>query len=611
MRLIGSIIFGWFFSTTLTASSEEFYILPMGQGNGQLVVYNTDQPEHKVGVLYDLGSKSLQAHPKFMRRVDWSLNFTPNRHEQLRLVSSKPIAYNTPDRAMTSTSTVVTPETTERKVGESQRKVIKEDLQEFIKGLLSGLKHLILFLSHTDVDHINYISAETFPANLSVTAFLCGDWFGDYCDKPIGITETESQETKKIVKDVLLFLGMRKNTHLEFPYYWQFIVQEHKDSRPIEFNDLIRKSFQGSSATNFDSLVDDLKSFCLRTNYYTPNPVPFSGTFSEFLDQSNVPDNIKNSPELKDIFNNLYIWSINYPVGDVNDFSPIISCTLPSLKISVVFTGDAGLPVFQSVSCRQTAHPKNSFRETLSDQIDDQHLVLLMLPHHGSWLNISGEMLRFFKPNVFGISAGDGGQHGHPSLKTIEWIQKMARKELLYKTFNSRYKKEQDLHIIAIRDQEKAETAKYPHKVVKMRKDLPVFLCPNIYGCIKWNKEGIQTNFNNTLDIAGNKYYVAYASHELETMEKLNTRSNGDIVQISIAQGESIQKRSLTYLHTLTEEYLPYVHSLEDISNEIKYVGVPVEGKTYFYRLVPVDDRKRTRTTGEGSDSERGIDESL
>lgn len=601
MRLVASIIFGCVFcATTLTASSEEFYILPMGQGNGQLAVYNTDKPEHKVGVLYDLGSKSLQSHPKFMRRGDWNLNFKPNRHGQLRIVSSKPIAHNTPDRSITSTSTVVTPDTTERKVGDSQRKAIKEDLQEFIKTLLGDLKHLILFLSHTDVDHINYISAEAFPANLSVTAFLCGDWFGDSCDKPTSITETDSQETKKAVKDVLLFLGMRPKTHLVFPYYLRFMVQEHQDSRSIEFNDLIRKKFKDSSVISFDSRVGDLKRFCLRTNFDTPNPIPFSGTFNDFLCQVELPDNIKNNSDLKAIFNNLYIWRINHPVGDVNDFSPIISCALPSLNLSVVFTGDAGLPVFQSLSCRHTIHPKNSFRETLSDQIDDQHLVLLMLPHHGSWLNVSGEMLRFFRPNVFGISAGDGGQHGHPSLKTIEWIQGIAQQESLHKTFNSRFKKEQDLHIIAIRDQEDSELAKYPHRVVKMREDFPVFLCPNIYGCIKWDRDGIHTNFDNTFDIRGKKYYVAYASHELETTEKLNTRSNGDIVQSYKAMSDSLQI-SLTYQQELTEDYLPYVHLLNDTYNDIKYVGALVESKTYLYRLIPVEpaqiepDRKRPR----------------
>ncbi len=172
----------------------------MGQGNGQLVIYNADQPGHKVGVLYDLGSKSIQLHPKFTRRDKWNLNFIPKQPEKPSISKGvfhfKVVEQNTPDRAMTSATAVATPDTTERKVGESQRKELKEDLQDFIKGCLSELKHLILFLSHTDVDHINYISAEMFPANLSVTAFLCGDWFRDSCDA------SKDGETSNVVKSV-------------------------------------------------------------------------------------------------------------------------------------------------------------------------------------------------------------------------------------------------------------------------------------------------------------------------------------------------------------------------------------------------------------------------
>lgn len=155
-----------------------------------------------------------------MRRGDWNLIFTPR--QQVLLLGEGPQKPSriddgpSPDRAMTSATTVTTPDTTERKVGDSQRKALKEDLQEFIKGLLSGLKHLILFLSHTDADHINYISAETFPENLSVTAFLCGDWFGDSCDV------SKDGETSSVVKRIVSFLSNREETHLELPYYWNY-----------------------------------------------------------------------------------------------------------------------------------------------------------------------------------------------------------------------------------------------------------------------------------------------------------------------------------------------------------------------------------------------------
>jgi hypothetical protein len=199
VRLIVAIISVCFYcSVSLATPLEEFYILPMGQGNGQLVVYNTDQPGHSVGVLFDLGSKSLQGHPKFIRRGIWDLKFIPRN---VILLGESPRKTNliddgpSPDRASTAVIKVTTPDTTERKVGESQRRAIKEDLQKFIKSLLDNLNHLILFLSHTDVDHINYISEATIPDDLKITAFLCGDWFGDSCDAYVTMKLTTFQRT--------------------------------------------------------------------------------------------------------------------------------------------------------------------------------------------------------------------------------------------------------------------------------------------------------------------------------------------------------------------------------------------------------------------------------
>ena len=41
--------------------------------SGQLVIYK--RADGKVGILYDLGSKSLQMHPKFSIRGEWQRCF--------------------------------------------------------------------------------------------------------------------------------------------------------------------------------------------------------------------------------------------------------------------------------------------------------------------------------------------------------------------------------------------------------------------------------------------------------------------------------------------------------------------------------------------------------
>lgn len=345
----------------------------MGQGNGQLVVYNTDQPGHKVGVLYDLGSKSLQLHPKFTRRDKWNLNFIPKQPEKpsisKRVFHFKAVEQNTPDRASTAVIKVTTPDTTERKVGESQRRAIKEDLQKFIKSLLDNLNHLILFLSHTDVDHINYISEATIPDDLKITAFLCGDWFGDSCDV------SKDGETSSAVKSVLSFLARRKDTHLEFPYYWNNKVYLDSTPQNTDFNQYVRDQLQTlNTGASTDTVFTSLSKVASCRNFDAPIPSFYSGALESVLPES-LLNTLKSNNDTMRAIRNTYVWSLNLPVGDVNDFSPIISCKLPSLNLSVVFTGDAGLPVFQSVSCRQTAHLKNSFRETLSDQIDDHNIL--------------------------------------------------------------------------------------------------------------------------------------------------------------------------------------------------------------------------------------------
>lgn len=73
------------YSLCWATSSEEFYILPMGQGNAQLIIYNADQPNQRIGVLYDMGSKSLQTHPKFTIKSDWEIRFKPKSETELNI----------------------------------------------------------------------------------------------------------------------------------------------------------------------------------------------------------------------------------------------------------------------------------------------------------------------------------------------------------------------------------------------------------------------------------------------------------------------------------------------------------------------------------------------
>lgn len=109
-------------------------------------------------------------------------------------------------------------------------------------------------------------------------------------------------------------------------------------------------------------------------------------------------------------------------------------------------------------------------------------------------------MLRFFTPNVFGISAGDGRQHGHPSAELIQEIRNIYLRSFpeLLETFYNRYEYKGKFHFISLNNESR-------HMIDKVEPGR--FLCPNIYGCIKWDQEGIRTNFNNSIKLDdGEKY---------------------------------------------------------------------------------------------------------
>lgn len=568
-----SLTFWLFYFLGLVSSAfaeEEFYILPFGQGSGQLIIYNANDPDHKVGVLYDLGSKSLQMHPKFLLRGDWEQKFKKISEESHFAATLLVAEESTPVKQRLSLTVGATPQTTERKVGATQSRKIKTSLQKFTKELLSDLKYLFVFISHTDIDHINLLDNDTIPEKLPLMVFLCGDWFGDVCAQ-----SEDAALTSRAVKSVLSFLGTRPHTHVEFPYYWGFNPQGQN------FNDFARSKLSTLDHADIEIVLSELAIITSKTNYESPCPRFFSGSFMEMLGlfMPSFKGFVESDPNLLSAAINIDVWSLNLPVSDVNDFSPVISCILPSINLSVVLTGDAGVPVFQSVTGIRGYSPTHDYKNIKG--LDSSHLVLLMLPHHGSWKNISGEMLRFFKPSIFGIAAGDGGQHGHPSLRSVKWIEHIALQKELQIPFMCRYEGVDSYSIITIDEQARSPTVKYPHKVLKMQAPSPLFLCPNIYGCIKWDQEGIHTNSSNVITINDVDHYLDNAAHTLEMQGDIRT----DTIEC-VEVGDTGKTTVLHYKQLLDKEFYPYTCLLTDPSTSKIYAALPVEDKTFFYELV-------------------------
>lgn len=550
-------------------ATEEFYILPMGQGNSQLIVYNTNQQNGKIGFLYDMGSKSLQTHPKFAKKGEWrtiySLRLSTTPSKETTEIQEPEKIIGTPEHFQNIFAG--TPGTTEQKSDRSLISEVKNELNDFIKELLKELKHLFIFISHTDIDHINKFNNDTIPDGIPITVFLCGDWFGDVISKTI-----DQDDTSTAINKVLDFFLKRQNTYVDFPYYWGFKVDDN------DFNSYVKEKFASCKQT--DKVLSELKKVTSKVNYNTPCPKFFSGTLNDMIKfRNNLEKPSYTSIQgLQKVMNNIFIWSINLPVSNVNDFSPIISCTLPSINLSVVLTGEAGVPVFQSIT---SMSKKSDFRKIR--KLSQNHLVLLMLPHHGSSLNIGGEMLRFFTPNIFGIAAGDGGQHGHPSLDSIEWIQKNYKEKNIHCIFYNLYEVKEKYQIIAIKSNEEKQ---YTHKVQNMNVGEILFLCPNIYGCIKWNKDGIYCNFDNTITLDSQKYCLDYTTHLFEKEGQI-----ADInTNITFKRVDNAQQISLEYIKKLENDYFPYKYLLTN--NNLLYIGIPVDTKIFVYKLIPIQQEK-------------------
>jgi len=581
------LLIGLFFCHFLNAvDKEEFYIFPMGQGNSQLVIYQ--RFEGKVGILYDLGSKSLQMHPKFGFRGDWQRPFLVSTRKMSIMDANHEedddvlfTAQSSPTREKIF-STIQTPGTTEKKLQEKQRGTIKSELEEFIYDQLVSLDHILIFLSHSDEDHINFLNHENIPERLPIAVILAGDWFGD-----IGAVDGKTNFTEP-AKKVLKFLSQRLRdqsvfTHFYFPYYSPDLNADI--TRILQPQNLL-ETIESLSITDvlrtFDVLAQPIIQQCLKINPDAPTPQFLHGAFLEVFRHWLPID-----PRFHDILNNVYIWSLNQPADDTNNHSMVVSCALPTLNMSVILTGDAEHSVFQRIAAE---NPGRGFRDVLASRLNalnPLHTILLMLPHHGAWANRSGCMLRFFTPNAFGISAGDGRQHGHPSAELIEQIRNIYNKSHLLKNFQQifyqQYSYWDKFHFITL-------NANREQVVDKAEENKLLFLCPNIYGCIKWDQEGIRTNFSNSIAINGQEYSVLYAAHALEAnIATLETRK----ANIATTSSEGSDKVMLTLLPTPAE--FSYDYLAQNSTGEL-FVGINIvdatetkttkPSKIYFYKLL-------------------------
>jgi hypothetical protein len=401
-----------------------------------------------------------------------------------------------------------------------------------------------------DKDHINFINEQTIPHTLPVTAFLEGDWLG------VGGSNSKKTKLSKDVTAVLTFLKERENTWVEFPYYWSGIkkiesILSYKDirnelrkvngniyelcSNGTVSNEAFYYYFNlYESHSNIKHLFynsDEEKEFELHIN-------PLSKLTPSYLLKKNESNKIKNSylfepyttSTLKYDLETVSIYHISYPFRDINSQSAIVLFRLPDLKMNVFCTGDAHEETLQLIS-----HTKPF--------IDKNLINVVILPHHGSFENKSINLFNLFKPDILGISAGNGGTFSHPSrklvkeleggLKEIQWATKF------YDSFDDFGFGNNFVYFEDVEQKKKGKKGKKEekkivrqsrlHKHKKFDKDnfmKTPFFCTNVHGSIKIDTEGFKGIFSSIVEDDYAEEFLVDYTRRVEDKNILNKLKN-------------------------------------------------------------------------------------
>lgn len=519
----------------LKKDREEFYIFGVGQGNSQLAIYE----KSAFAVLYDCGSSSSQIHPKIkdlqnynnfktiFRKIDKTNKIHKKEVEKglenIDLFDEEKIEENKIRKKS---------QESEESLASNKISTAYHEINSFIKDTIENyrLRHLFIFLSHPDEDHINLINDKLIPSNLSVTAFLGGDWLGD------GGSNKEKTNFSSDVNKVLSFLFQRKDTWVELPYYWDYKGRS-KSSEIKDYPDLMCNLSEKINSLDTEKIYQTFK----KSSFLQNDPAFFQGDLYDLILFLKGRKNLnleKFNSHFKNViptYLNYYdendlkrvnILLMNHQFDDVNSQSTILSFKMPELKMHFICTGDAHDETFK--------HPflyENRMKEDLN-LLKLDYLNVLILPHHGSFKNLSGNMLRLFQPDLLVVSAGNGKQHGHPRKKTIKAYAEAFEQELIQnRFFKDHYLSGPENTYLSFKG--KGEEASIA--CIHINPQHPPIICTNILGTLKIDEEGVKSVFSNVISTKeGKNYKVLFHRREELTKETLSTIKINEISKMEI-----------------------------------------------------------------------------
>lgn len=555
------------FCFSIVKANDSFYIFAVGQGNCQMCVYDIPTIGN-VAILYDAGTSSAQTHCKFNYESKKFIEFLSKSTENITKSPLKTILGTASSSKVSPGQTLPKQTSRRKKVTDSKKPIessvtYKDIYQETIQDTIKSydLKQLFVFASHPDKDHINYLK-DILPEEVPLIAFLGGDWIG----KSIKIEEG------KDINEALDFFSKRKQTIFELPYYWNCSNYEDiKQGRNALQDDFIPGS-------RFCGTLHDLLEIVSEKN-------KDSQEYSDIFAQLKISGEWKNEFKIK-FLNKVFLWSFNNIDDDINNQSIVLSCTNESLNMSLVMTGDAGNSVFQEIA-RQAFEENNIKEDILRETIKmDKHNIILMLPHHGSKHNISPIMIPLFKANAFGISAGNGAQHAHPSLEVIRYVADKTSPESS-KSFYDLYKLDKEIFAFF------AFTAGGPKTVHSFNLGRPIFFCTNIHGSVKITDNLIYQQYIPEFTYDETKYLVAINLHIASidlSIEKIFLLNPEKIVWN--LEYQQLMEENLTYQNIYSSAFPKMIKS----EVEGKHFFISKEDGIAFY-LVEVQNEDRETIT--------------
>lgn len=552
----------FFISGLVYCADDSFYIFSVGQGNSQFCVYST--PKGNLGILYDSGSSSTQIHykfdydptsfVKFLAHNEGIVDESDSEHSQAGSTSSDSVGK--PIKQQTRMTVGNTTDKTSRALKHSYVTTIQETIKQ------KNLIHLFIFLSHPDEDHINYLNENIIPTSLRITVILGGGWLSE--------SNKSKDNLKEDVINVLEFLSTRDNTIYEIPYYGQ---SPNYGS--------IKSNIKNKEFIDLWCNFGENKSFLVDPS--------FIGNIKTLLEYLKIPTTHFNyeDQEFKDFLESVFIWSLNNIAEDVNDQSIVMSCTNRSLNMSIILTGDAGNTVFQKIAYEYTKYKKLHFFTDTTDvlrktipNLDEDHMILLMVPHHGSERNKSNIMLELFYPNFFGISAGNGGRYDHPSFQTIKDIIRWNNNDDLHKNLKAKLWNKYSKLVPTFCFLAFENTIPI---VIQEKEKRPLFLTTNIHGCVKIDKNGIFQQFLSQFQYNKNTYITSMESHIAKSVNKMENTfvllNNLELNNDNILSTDEALKNTKFCVKFIDNGKNIFVS--EDEKNALW--PVTIDSKTYYY----------------------------